>query len=300
MCRRCPLAALRLLRSALTCRDAEDARDRRIPGQGEDHRRLPGAWIHGRIQRRPHPRPARARLRDPEGAARQVRHARRGDRRGLRAVLRRRPRQEADRRGVEAQAQGGGRAPAGDGRGPRRRGDRVAPAPGAAAEGARAPHGLPRDHPPGDRARPGRHPRGGQTPRRLAGDTPHPRPPLRLRGLARALEEGHAAALCGPRAVGGDAARRRPRAGAKALRVGLLLGSRRQLRSGGLPRPTRPAGREEGRPGPRLRPRRAAEVGRRPTRRTGARGLAEGLAAATSPSGRWTRSRTRAARPRRS
>ena len=39
---------------------------------------------------------------------------------------------------------------------------------------------------------------------------------VRLRGLARALEEGHARALGGPRAVGRDAPRRRPRARADA------------------------------------------------------------------------------------
>ena len=69
-----------------------------------------------------------------------------------------------------------------------------------------------------------RHPRGGRAARRLAGDAPHPRPALRLRGLARALEEGHAAALGGPRAVGGDAARRRPRAGAERFVVGAPTG----------------------------------------------------------------------------
>ena len=47
---------------------------------------------------------------------------------------------------LQAAAQGRGRAPARDGRGPRGRGDRLAPARGAEAEGAGAPDGLPRDH----------------------------------------------------------------------------------------------------------------------------------------------------------
>ena len=53
--------------------------------------------------------------------------------------------------------------------------------------------------------------------RRRAGDAPDPRPPLRLRGLAGALEEGHAGALGRSRAVGRDAARRRARARADAF-----------------------------------------------------------------------------------
>ena len=40
--------------------------------------------------------------------------------------------------------------------------------------------------------------------RRRPGDPPHPRPPLRLRGQPRAVEEGHAEAVCRPGAVGRD------------------------------------------------------------------------------------------------
>ena len=64
-----------------------------------------------------------------------------------------------------------------------------------------------------------------RAPRRRAGDAPHPRPALRLRGLARALEEGDAAALRGPRAVRRDAARRRARARAHALRRRVATGT---------------------------------------------------------------------------
>ncbi len=55
--------------------------------------------------------------------------------------------------GPQAEARASGRAPARDGRGPRGRGDRLAPARGAEAEGARPAHGLPRDHEGRDPAR---------------------------------------------------------------------------------------------------------------------------------------------------
>ena len=110
-------------------------------------------------------------------------------------VLRRRPGQEARRRRPEQEAEGRRRAPARDGRGPRGRGDRLAPARGAEAEGAGAPHGLPRDHARRDPAARSSETRDDRrAPRRRAGDAPHPRPALRLRGLARAVEEGDAAA----------------------------------------------------------------------------------------------------------
>jgi DNA topoisomerase-1 len=46
--------------------------------------------------------------------------------------------------------------------------------------------------------------------RRRAGDPPHPRPPVRLRGLAGALAQGRPRPLRRSRAVRGDATRRRP------------------------------------------------------------------------------------------
>ena len=90
---------------------------------------------------------------------------------------------------------------------------------------------------------------------RRPGDPPHPRPPLRLRGLAGPVEEGHAEAVGGPRPVGGDPPRRR--AGARAHRLPLrrVLGPDRHL----LHRPRRR----------RLRPvhaGRPAEHGRRQAR----------------------------------
>ena len=73
------------------------------------------------------------------------------------------------------------------------------------------------------------------------GDPPHPRPAVRLRGLAGAVEEGHAAAVGRPRPVGRDPGDRRARAGPDAVRQRRLLGHRRHVR--------RPRGRRRGRPG---------------------------------------------------
>ena len=92
----------------------------------------------------------------------------------------------------------------------------MAPRRGAEAERARPAHGLPRDHQGRDRASARRHRARSTTPRRRAGDAADPRPPLRLRGLAGALEEGDAGPLGGARAVGRDAARRRARARARS------------------------------------------------------------------------------------
>ena len=63
----------------------------------------------------------------------------------------------------------------------------------------------------GDRARARGDARHRPRPRRRAGDPAHPRPALRLRGLAGALEEDHAGPFRGPCAVGRDPARGRAR-----------------------------------------------------------------------------------------
>ena len=90
-------------------------------------------------------------------------------------------------------------------------------------EGAGQADGLPRDHEGRDRPRARGDARHRRAARRRAGDAPHPRPPLRLRDLARPLEEDHARPFGRSRAVGRDAARRRARARAawrSALRAG--------------------------------------------------------------------------------
>ena len=110
---------------------------------------------------------------------------------------------------------------------PRGRGHRLAPARSAQAEGARAAHGVPRDHQAGDPRGRQQHPRARPEPGRRAGGPPHPRPPLRLRGLAGAVEESHAAAVRRPRAVRGHTRHRRARARAHGVHLRRLLGPRR-------------------------------------------------------------------------
>ena len=128
-------------------------RHRRVPGEGADDRGLPRRRLRRRVERRPHPRPARARRRHPGGVQEgEVGAARRRRRARLPAALHRRPGQEEEGRELKKLLKDVGRAPARDGRRPRGRGDRVAPARGAEAEGARPAHGLPRDHARGDRA----------------------------------------------------------------------------------------------------------------------------------------------------
>ena len=126
---------------------------------------------------------------------------------------------------------------------------------GAEAEGAGAADGLPRDHAAGDRAGARRDARDRRAARRRAGDAPHPRPALRLRGLAGALAEGDAGALGRPRAVGRDAARRRARARADGVRrrraTGTSSATFDPAAVHGAARRRRRAAR---RPGPRLRP----------------------------------------------
>ena len=113
-------------------------------------------------------------------------------------------------------------------------------------------------------------------PRRRAGDQAHPRPTVRLRGLAGPLEEGHARALGGEGAVRRDAARRPARARADRLRLGRVLGPRGELRPGLVRRSPRVRGRTACRTGPRLRagrdaPRREARQARRGRLRAGSR-----------------------------
>ena len=171
---------------------------------------------------------------------------------------------DSDKKGeghrAEEAAEGRRRAPARDGRRPRGRGDRLAPARGAEAEGARAPDGLPRDHARRDPAGARRDARGRPAARRRAGDAAHPRPALRLRGLARALEEGDAGPLRRPRPVGRRPARRRARARAPGLRLGRLLGHQRRLRPRLVRGEARGRRRQARRAGPRLRPGRHAQV----------------------------------------
>ena len=250
-------------------RKGKARRDRRIARQGADDRRLPRRRLRRRVERGPHPRPPAACRRDPgeaqEGA---VGAPRREHRERLRAALRRRRGQEEDRRAAEEACRGGGRGPARDGRGPRGRGDRLAPAGGPQAEGSGQPDGLPRDHTGRDQPRARRDAPHRRAPRGRAGDAPHPRPPLWLRGLARPLEEDHAGPFGRSRPVGRDAPRGRARARADGLRARGVVGHQGDLRAGSVRGAALVARRPPDRDGPRHRagreaPRRGAAATRR-------------------------------------
>ena len=210
----------------------QTTRDRRIESEGEDHRRLPRSRpLHGDGERRAHPRP-------PAGceAGAEERHQAPGApprhrrRRPLPPDLRRPRQQEARRRRPEGRAQGRERALPRDRRGPRGRGDLVAPARGAQADRAGEADGVPRDHQRGDRgghrelARP-RHEVG-----RGAGGSAHPRPPRRLRGVERRVPPHRARHVGRARAERRHATRRRPRARAHGVPQRLLLGPRGHVR----------------------------------------------------------------------
>ena len=149
----------------------------------------------------------------------------------LRALLRRAARQEGAHLQAQDAAQGRRRALPRHRRGPRGRGDRLAPARRAQAQGhPGAPDGLPRDH-QGGHPRRGRQPaRDQRRPRRGPGGAAHPRPPLRLRGQPGPLEEGHVRPVRRPGAVRRDPAGRRQGARPDEVPRRVLLGPRGHLR----------------------------------------------------------------------
>ena len=104
-----------------------------------------------------------------------------------------------------------------------------------------APDGLPRDHPERDRRRRRRPARHRRAARRRPAHPPDPRPALRLRGQPGAVEEGAAAAVGRPRAVGRHPHGRRARARADGVPHAPSTGtsrarSRRPRRSRTTPR----------------------------------------------------------------
>ena len=169
------------------------------------------------------------------------------------------------------------------------------------AEGSRQADGLPRDHEGRDPARARRDPRDRRRPRRRAGDAADPRPALRLRGVAGALEEGRTAPLGRSRAVGRDAARRRARARADEVRRRVVLGHRRHVRSRAPSRRSSSGSRASGsrRAGTSATTAASRATSSLSTRRRRARSRPRSKAR-RSPSARSRRSRTSAARRRRS
>ena len=170
--------------------------------------------------------------------------------------------------------------------------------------------GLPRDHPERDRGRRRRPARDRRAAGRRAGDPPHPRPALRLRGQPGAVEEGAAAAVGRPRAVGRDPHGRRARAGADGVPQRRVLGRRGHVRAdraqAGRPEPRSPppwsASTTSAGDRARLRPgdRTGAEQRAAPGRGRRARAWPRGSRAASSPSKASRTSRTAAGRTRRS
>ncbi len=205
---------------------------RRVPGQGAHHLALPGEGLRGRLEHRAHPRSAQQRGPDPgRGQEREVGAPRRERRQGLRTALRGPRREEEEGRRAQGAPEGRGRAPARHRRGPRGRGDLLAPAGAAETQGPLLPPRLPRDHPRGHPRGPRTHPPHRRAAGLRAGDAPHPRPALRLRSLAASLEEDRAEALRRPRAERGHPAGGGARARADPLprsgRTGTSKGSSR-------------------------------------------------------------------------
>ena len=154
----------------------------------------------------------------------------------------------------------------------------------------------------GDRARARGDAADRRAPGRRAGDPADPRPPVRLRGLARPLAQDHERALRRPRPVRGDTPGRGARARAHGLRARRLVGYRGDVRSGVLRCVARRRRRPSAGEGPRLRQRRGAQ-GREPARcstRRARMDLPSGSTASVSPSRASSASRTSAGRALRS
>ena len=138
------------------------------------------------------------------------------------------------RQGSPGRTQGRLRAVPRDRRRPRGRGDLVAPRRVPEAEGAGQADGVPRDHQGGDRSRDRQPARHRLRPRRRRRDPSHPRPPVRLRGVAGAVASRQPGPVGRPRAEPVDPSDRRTRTRADRLRrrrtTGTSTWSRRPIR----------------------------------------------------------------------
>ena len=158
---------------------------RRVSGEGQDDLQVPR-------QRLRRPRLGRPRRRPPvEGAGRRRRQRLQADLRADRA-------RQAGRQGPAGGAEGRQRAVPRDRRGPRGRGDQLAPPRAPQAEGAGEADGVPRDHRGRHRPRRQQPARHRLRARRRRRDPPHPRPAVRLRGVARAVAAGQPGPVRGP------------------------------------------------------------------------------------------------------
>ncbi len=108
----------------------------------------------------------------------------------------------------------------------------MAPPRSPCTDGAGEADGVPRDHAPGHRTRRARVARAGSSARRRPGGAPHPRPSVRLRGLARAVAQSRAEAVGRSSTERGHSPGRGARARAHALPSRVVLGHRGHLREG--------------------------------------------------------------------